>query len=75
MPEYEYKCERGHVVTVEAHMGEAPAEITCGCGLKAKRVYHMPMVSLNKWNYKYSFNDVSDELDGDRQATAMGMNE
>lgn len=56
-------------------MGEAPSVVDCFCGQQAKRIYHMPNVSLNKWDPNLRFNDVSDELDGERDATAMGMNE
>lgn len=56
-------------------MGDAPTEVLCECGEWAKRVFYMPCVSLNKWNTNYRFNDVSEELDCDKDAIAMGGDE
>lgn len=56
-------------------MGDAPVEVLCECGEWAKRVFYMPCVSFNKWNTDYRFNDVSEELDCDKDAIAMGMDE
>ena len=75
MPSNDFKCECGAIHTVEAHMGDAPAEVLCECGKWAKRVFYMPCVSFNKWNPNYKFVDVSEELDCDRDAIAMGGDE
>lgn len=75
MPNYDYRCECGLIQEIEVHMGDAPAKIHCQCGKWARRVFHMPRVSLNKWNPNFRFNDVSCELDCDREATAIGMDE
>lgn len=75
MPQYDYRCRDGHVHEVEAHMGKAPKTTTCTCGKRAVRVYAMPNVSWNKWNPNYSFNDISDEIDGERDAIACGAYE
>lgn len=57
-------------------MGDAPVKIPCPrCKGSALRVYHMPRVSFGKWNPRLSFNDVSCELDGEREAIAVGMEE
>lgn len=75
MPFYDYRCECGETQEVEAHMGEAPTEVSCDCGGWAKRIYVMPLVSFNRWNVDYKFNDVSDEIDGERDAIAAGCYE
>ena len=75
MPFYDFRCECGRIVEIEAHMGDAPAEVLCECNKWAKRVFYMPCVSFNRWNVDYKFNDVSEEMDGERDATAAGFNE
>lgn len=75
MPYYDYRCECGRVEEIECHMGDAPSKIHCPCGKWAARVYVMPLVNLNKWNTGYRFNDVSEELDCDKEAIAIGMDE
>lgn len=75
MPEYNYRCKCGKTYTVEAHMGDAPQWVSCPCGQCAIRAWTMPRVSLNKWNPNYKFVDVSEELDCDKDAIAMGGDE
>jgi hypothetical protein len=56
-------------------MGDAPAEVLCECGEWAQRVYYPPNFSMNKWNPDFKFVDVSEELDCDKDAKAMGFDD
>lgn len=75
LPLYYYKCKNGHLHEVEARIGEAPQEVLCNCSEWAKRVFLPPNIMLNKWNVDYKFNDVSEEIDGERDAIACGAYE
>jgi len=73
---FDFKCDNcGRIQELESHVGQAPSEMSCECGHMARRVYQMPNVSMNKWNPNYRFVDVSDELDCDKDAKAMGFDD
>lgn len=49
MPEYDYKCEAGHLLSVKYSITETtPPDVTCpdGCEYRAKRVYSSPAIEF-----------------------------
>ena len=72
---YSYLCKKcGKVIDIEKSMDcSGQIEYCNKCGGLLTQTFHTVNFNLNKWDTAMSFNDVSKECDGDRDAQCAGF--